>query len=379
MIQKEINELRRRLAPGKNNISRIYGCFVNGNREIVSYLDESLGQISELEIEKYMGMLKKALSGKLGKNLIDIVFSTQQVQDSDEHRRLMALKTSELKDTEAREAFYRNVIESLDMDGSNYLLLLACDAYDVPHRGKDDEIDADASDEVFTYYVCAICPVKDGKPELGYFSGENEFHGYATNQIVAAPELGFLFPAFDNRTANIYNALFYSKNASQIHQDFIDGVFHIEAPMSAQEQKDAFQAALSDALEDACSYDVVQAVHEQMNERIAQHEETKNPEPLEITTRDVGQMLQNVGVPAEKIEAFQAKCNEDFGEGAVLNPTNLVETSKFEVATERVKITVAPEYSYLVETRVVDGKKYIMIPADEGVEVNGLSVKVKTE
>lgn len=379
MIQKEINELRRRLAPGKNNISKIYGCFVNGNREIVSYLDESLGQISELEIEKYMGMLKKAISGKLGKNLIDIVFSTQQVQDSDEHCRLMALKTSELKDTEAREAFYRNVIESLDMDGSNYLLLLACDSYDVPHRGKDDEIDTDASDEVFTYYVCAICPVKDGKPELGYFSGENEFHGYATNQIVAAPELGFLFPAFDNRTANIYNALFYSKNASQIHQDFIDGVFHIEAPMSAQEQKDAFQTALSDALEDACSYDVAQAVHEQMNERIAQHEETKNPEPLEITTRDVGQMLQNAGVPAEKIEAFQAKCNEDFGEGAVLNPTNLVETSKFEVATEQVKITVAPEYSYLVETRVVDGKKYIMIPADEGVEVNGLSVKVKTE
>lgn len=379
MIQKEINELRRRLAPGKNNIIKIYGCFVNSNREIVSYLDESLGQISELETEKYLGMLKKALSGKLGKNLIDIVFSTQQVQDSDEHRRLMALKTSELKDADARKAFYQNVIESLDMDGSNYLLLLACDAYDVPHRGKDDEVDADASDEVFTYFVCAICPVKDGKPELGYFSGENEFHGYATNQIVAAPELGFLFPAFDNRTANIYNALFYSKNAAKIHQDFIDGVFHIEAPMSAQEQKDAFQSALSEALEDACSYDVVQAVHEQMNERIAQHAETKDPEPLEITTRDVGQMLQNAGVPAEKIEAFQAKCNEDFGEGVALNPLNLIETNKFEVASGQVKVSVAPEYSYLVETRVVDGKKYIMIPADEGVEVNGLAVKVKTE
>lgn len=376
MIQKEISEIRRRLAPGKNNISKIYGCFVNSNREIVSYLDEPMSQISELEIEKYLGILKKSLSGKLGKNLIDIVFSTQQVQDSDEHRRLMALKTSELKDAEAREAFYRNVIDSLDMDGSNYLLLLACDTYDVPHRGKDDEIDADASDEVFTYCVCAICPVKDGKPELGYFSGENEFHGYATNQIVSAPELGFLFPAFDNRAANIYNALFYSKNAAQIHQDFIDGVFHVDSPMSAQEQKDAFQSALSDALEDACSYDVVQAVHEQLSERIAQHEETKAPEPLEITARDVGNMLQNAGVSADKIEAFKAKCNEDFGDGAVLNPMNLVETGKFEVAAGQVKITVAPESSYLVETRIVDGKKYIMIPADEGIEVNGLAVKV---
>ena len=185
MIQKELNELRRRLAPGKNNISKIYGCFVNSNREIVSYLDESLGQISELETEKYLGMLKKALSGRLGKNLIDIVFSTQQVQDSDEHRRLMALKTSELKDADARKAFYQNVIESLDMDGGNYLLLLACDACDVPHRGKGDEVDADASDEVFNYFVCAICPVKDGKPELGYFSGENEFHDMAYGDMVA--------------------------------------------------------------------------------------------------------------------------------------------------------------------------------------------------
>lgn len=379
MIQKEVNELRRRLAPGKNNISKIYGCYVNGNKEIVSYLEESLGLISELEIEKYTALLKKVLSGKLGKNLIDIIFSTQQVQDSDEHHRLMALKTSELKNASAREAFYRNVIESLDMDGSNYLLLLASEAYDVPHRGKDDEINADASEEVFTYFVCAICPVKDGKPELGYFSGENEFHGYATNQIVTAPELGFLFPAFDNRTANIYNALFYSKNAAQIHQDFIDGVFHTEAPMSALEQKAAFESALSDALDNACSFDVVQAVHEQMSERITQHAESKSPEPLEISTRDVGEMLKNAGVPTEKIEAFQAKCTEDFGEGVVLNPINLIETNKFEVAAGQVKISVPPECSYLVETRVIDGKKYVLIPADEGVEVNGLAVKLKSE
>lgn len=377
MNQKELNEIRRRMAAGKNNIGKIYGCFVNGSKEIVSYLEESLGRMPELEAEKYMGLFKKALSGKLSKNLIDIVFSTQQVQESEEHKLLMALRESNLNDGSAREQFYQKVIHALDMEDCGYLLLLASDAYDVPHRGKDDELQPDASETVFRYIVCAICPVKDGKPELGYFAGENEFHGYATNQIVAPPELGFLFPAFDDRTANIYNALFYSKNTAQLHQELIDAVFHTEAPMSAEEQKASFCDALTDALEEDCSYAVVQAVHEQLRERIEQHRESKNPEPLDITAREVAEILLDGGVSEAHIETFQKKCDEAFGDGAVLNPANIIDSGKFELSTPQAKISVAPEASYLVETRVIDGKRYLLIPADEGVEVNGLGVKLR--
>ena len=150
-----------------------------------------------------MSLLKKALSGTLGRNLIDIVFSTQQVSDSEEHRLLSVLRNSALNDNEVRQTFYRKVIDTLDMGDSNYLLLLAHDAYDVPHRGKDDEVQADASNEVFTYIVCCVCPVKDGKVELGYFPGDNEFHSCVAGQIVSAPEFGFLFPAFDDRAAHV--------------------------------------------------------------------------------------------------------------------------------------------------------------------------------
>ena len=341
------NEIRRRMAPNKSNISKIYGCYVNSNQEIISYLEESLGLMPELEMERYMTLLKKSLSGGLGKNLIDIVFSTQQVLDSDEHRLLKSLTDSALKDSAVREQFYQKVMHSLDLDNSNYLILLACDTYDVPYRGKDDETQADASDIVFQYILCAVCPVRDGKPELGYFSGENEFHGYATNQIVAPPELGFMFPTFDDRTANIYNALFYSRNTAQIHQEFIDAVFHTKAPMSAEEQKETFQSVLAGSLEDVCSYDVIQAVHEQIRERIEQHKERKDPEPLDLTPREVGEILQNNGVPQEQIQAFQEKCGEAFGDGAVLNPRNIIDSSKFELLTPQVKISVDPEFSYM--------------------------------
>lgn len=374
MNSKELSELRRRWRLEKNAVSRIYGCYVNSGKEVVSYIDESLGMLPEEEAEKYLGLLKKALSGTQGKNLIDIVFSTDQVVDSDEHRLLMALRDSGLKDGEIRQTFYQKVIESLDMGDSNYLILLTHDTYDVPYRAKDGETQTDASDQVFSYIVCCVCPVKDGKLELGYCPGENEFHNCVPSQIVAPPELGFLFPAFDDRAANIYNALAYSRKADELHQEFLDAIFHTEPPMSAGEQREAFQAALSEALEGVCSLEVVQAVHEQLSSRIEQHRESKDPEPLSVTAKEVGGILQGCGVGEEQVAAFCESCSQQFGEGAALSPANLIDSKRFEVKTPDATVSVEPERSYAVETRVIDGKKYLLIPADEGLEVNGFPI-----
>lgn len=374
MNQKETSELRRRFRPDRNAISRIYGCYVNSGGEVVAYMDEPLGLMPQEEAEGYLGLLKKTLSGAMGRNLIDIVFSTEQVADSEEHRLLSALRDSGLKDGEVREEFYRKVIGSLDMGESNYLILLAHDAYDVPHRGGDGEELEDASETVFSYIVCCICPVKDGKTELGYCPGENEFHSCTASQVVCAPELGFLFPAFDGRAANLYNALVYARKPDELHQEFLDAIFHTEPPMSAGEQREAFETALSGALEGSCSLGVVQAVHEQLTERIGQHKESRDPEPLALTAKEVGGILRGCGVEEPQVEAFCKRCGEQFGEGAALRPENLIDSKRFEVQTSEVKISVVPERSYLVETRMIDGQRYLLVPVDESLEVNGLPV-----
>ena len=374
MNQKEVSELRRRWRLEKNAVSHIYGCFVNANKEIIADLDESLGMMTQEEGEQYMSLLKKTLSGGLGKNLIDIVFSTQQVMDSPEHRQLMELRSSRLKDGQLRRQFYQTVTDSLDMGGGSYLLLLACDSYDVPRRGQDGEEQQDASEEVFTYLLCGICPLKLGKPELNYYPGDNEFH-CAVSQTVAPPELGFLFPAFDDRTANIYNALFYARKADELHQEFIDAVFRTEPPMSAGEQRETFQSALAESLEDGFNVEIVQAVHEQLTDRILRHKESKDPEPLALTARDVGSILQDCGVTQERVEDFRKRCDEQFGADAALSPANLIDAGRFQLKTAQAVVSVAPENCYLVETRIINGRKYILVPAEEDVEVNGLAVR----
>lgn len=377
MNQKELNELRRRFKPDRTAISKVYGCYVSGSRQIISYVDAPLGLLSQEEQEMYLNLLKKTLSGALSRNLIDIEFSTRQVADSDEHRLLQTLRQTELQDPNARESLYRRIIDAIDMGESSYLILLAADTYDVPHRSRDDLEVPDASETVFRYFVCAICPVKDPTLALQYSDRDKEFRGSSTGHIALPPVLGFLFPAFDDRSANIYSALFYSKDTAQLHQEVIDAVFCIQnAPMSPQEQQNVFTSALTETLEKDCSYDVVQAVHEQLRGRIQEHKDSRDPEPLTLSVREVGDVLTGSGVPEEKAEAFQEACRRKYGQDAALNPRNIIEAGKFQIATPEVKITVPPEYSYMVETRIIDGRRFILIPADDGVEVNGIPVTI---
>ena len=376
MNQKELNEIRRRIKPERSSISHIYGCYVNSNREIISYIDESLGLLSKEETEKYLALMKKTLSGSLGRNLVDLSFATKQVVDSDEHRLLSALRRTELKDALLREEFFECIIDAVDMGEDNYLILTAFDAYDVPHYGKDGN-DDDSRGEVFRYILCCLCPVKTGKVQLGYVAEEKRFHNSVINQIVSAPELGFMFPSFDDRSTNIYNALFYSRNIGEIHQDFIDAVFKTQVPMSARQQRETFSAVLCEADEKPLSYDVVQSVHEQLSDRIAVHKESKDPEPLTISGAELGDILETSGLSSEQVETFRKNIDKQFGEDAELRPANIIDSKKLEICTPEVKVSVDPKFGYLVQTRVIDGRKYILISADSGVEVNGIAVNIE--
>ena len=372
MNEKEISEIRRRFRPDRSGISHIRGCYVNENREIVSQFDQSLGLMSQEESEKLLAILRRTLSGTLGKNLADITFSTQQVVDSEEHRLLMALRGSSLADEEAVQALFQRVISSLTLEG-NYLILLAHDTYDVPYRAKDGERMDDASDQVFSYLVCCVCPVKERRGELGYFPGDNEFHS-CSSQVVSAPEVGFLFPAFDGRATNLYNALYYARKPDGLHQELIDAVFHTEPPMSAADQRLAFETALAESLGDTCSVEVVQAIHEQLRERLEIHKESRDPEPPSISQGELGAILAEAGAAQEQIQVFRDQCDQQFGR-APLNPANLIDSRRFEVKTGQATVNIAPEHSGLLETQVINGCRYLLVPMDGTVEVNGFALE----
>ena len=376
MNDKEIGELRRHIRRDRSNITAIYGCYVNDNKEIISQFRMSTGMMPENESDKYYALLRKVLSGAIGKNLIDITFKTSQVADSEEHKLLMNLRESKLKDEELLETFFRKIIESVSLEG-NYLILAACDSYDVPFKSKDDFSQADNSEEVFTYILTAICPVKQTKANLHYVAEEKLFHDGAMHDLVSAPAVGFLFPAFDHRATNIYNALYYTRNTKENQDALIEALFNTPVPQPAFEQKKTFEALLTTSLGEDCSLDVVQTVHDQICQRIEMHKEAKVPDPLLISKEDVKDVLKECGVAEDHISKFSVDYDEAFGFEADLHPKNIIDNKHFEIKTPDVVTKVDPARSDLIETRIIGGVKYIMICADENVEVNGVSINIK--
>lgn len=312
MNKKDVNEIRRRFRADRSNITHLYGCYVNAEKEIIARLDESMGLLQKEESEKY-------------------------------------------------------------------LILLAADSYDVPHRGKDGEFRAEEGAEVYRYFVCCICPVKSGKGGLGYDSEESRFRSLSAGQLINAPELGFLFPAFDERSTNIYGALYYSRSGKANHQEFVDGIFRTEPPMAAETQKETFHSVLSDSLEREGSFALVRDVHEKLSERIALHKESRDPEPLTMSLEEMDDVLGECGMSEEKREQFRERCEKEFGEGSVLRPGNLVSPSRMEIETPEIHIRLDTQFAELIKTRTIDGRKYLLIPADAGVEINGIHVDLPGE
>ena len=376
MIDKEVSELRRRFRADYHNLSRIRGCYVSSNGEIISTFHESLGIMGQEEQEKYLSLLKKAISGSMGRTLHDVAFSTNQVPDSPEHRLLSKLRNSSLEDEEAVRELFQRIAGVLHM-AENYLILLACDTYDVPFKGKDGQTLEDGGDTVHSYIICSICPVKESKPALRYQPEEGLFRNRSADWVVGAPELGFAFPSFDDRRTNIYGALYYVRSKETNYEEFVEAMFHTDPPMPLKVQKESFREVLTESLQEECSPKVVQAVHNTVRTMVQTHKESKVAEPLEVSRYDVAAVLADCGVSEEKMAAFNVKYDLTFGDYGDLPPQNLVNPKELCFETADVVVKVNPEREDLVHTRVINGTKYLLINIDQGVELNGIGLHIE--
>lgn len=375
MTEKEIAEIRRRIKYDKNNITKLKGCYVSEKKQISAEFSQTVGLLSLEESENIFKLLKKTLSGGLGRNLINIDFSTEQVSGSEEHSLLMKLRDSELEDEDALHALYEKIISSFPCE-DNYIIFVGCDKYDVPNKSKNDEEAFDDSDEMFRYMLCSVCPVKLTKGGVGFFAADSTFRNIGSEMAISAPETGFMFPSFDDRSTNIYSALFYTRSITGDYKDTAEAVFNTEYPMPAEEQKENFRSLLSETADSECSYEFVQSVHEKLSEIIGEYDPATAEEPLTLDKKQIKRVLEDCGAPEEKTVAFEEKYDAAFGEKTEISPKNIIDTGHFEVKTPDVTIKVSPDKSYLLETRVIDGTKYILVRAEEGVEVNGVGIRI---
>ncbi|MCI6766655.1 DUF4317 domain-containing protein [Porcincola intestinalis] len=374
MNKKEISEIKKQLTVQKNTFTRIAGCYVSAEKEKITTFSQMFQRLEEEEMFKYFEIFRKTLSGTLGKNLINMDFPMESEEEDGTQAFLYRLAKSELEDEELLDAFYNKVIESYTT-GENYLILLLYNNYDVPGKTTDEIEMLDASSSVFSYFQCAICPVDLSKPALSYAPAEQVFKNRERDWVVAMPEVGFMFPAFNDRAADIHHTLYYSKDSEDLHFDLTDKLLGCQAPLSAGLQKEAFQTVVEETLGRDCSFETVRNLHDSLQEIQQQAKDADSPDPVSLDKVTMRNLLEKSGASPEDMHTFDQSFEENAGEKGTLMLSNVCSSRKFEVHTPDVTVTVSPDRTDLVRTQIIDGRECLVIPISDDVQVNGITVK----
>ncbi len=372
MNKKETLEIRKLFSADDSVLHRICTCYVDYEKKKVCTMKEAFLSLEKDEALKYNELFRSTLTGTMGRNLLTMEFSNQAEKPGSSHELLMQLRASELKDEGLIEEFYDRIITAFDYP-ENYYIVLVYGAYDIPKKTTDGFTMDDASDEVYNFLLCSICPVSRSKGGLGYLYEEQRIGERIRDWMVQAPIHGFLFPAFSDRSSDIHHCLYLSKNPEDTHPELIDQILGAGKPSTPKHQKATFDQILATTLEDKADVQMMTTIHDQINEMIA---ETKDaPEPLELGKTELRQILKTSGVPEESMERFESSFTEVAGDKATFPANNLINTKKMSIETPDIVIKVNSAKTDLIQTKVIDGRTCLVITVDEKVEVNGMEVR----
>ena len=372
MNKKEILEIRKQFTPANCAITRICGCYVDHEKTKKMESKDAFLSLPEEEAFKYFDIFKKTLSGTVGKNMLNLEFPLDAEMPGGTQEFLLKLRDSKLEDDMLLEEFYDKVIATYD-HAENYYIILIHAMYDIPGKSSDGLEMFDASDEVYEYLLMSICPVSLSRAGLSYNAEDNRIQDRIRDWIVDVPSKGFLFPAFNDRSTDLHSVLYCTKKSEDLQPEMIDQLLGAKMPMSADTQKETFQMIIEDTLGEEGDYETVRNIHETLNDLIEEHKE--EPEPLALDKTEIKKIFEQSGVDAEKMESFDRNFEENAGEKASLLASNIAETRKFNIETPDVVIRVNPDRADLVETRIIDGRQCLVIPVDDHIEVNGISVR----
>ena len=371
MDKKAISEIRKLIKPD-SSIDRIRGCYVNEEGKVIRQLQDSLATMEEDSQEKYCEILRGAMSGKLGRNLFNMGFPLEEEMEGGRYQMLYRLQQSELRDDDILTEFYEKVVEKFRIEGK-YLILLIHGVYDIPAKGSDNMDMDDASDYVYSFIVCCICPVSLMKEGLCYDEEACTFLDRRRDWAVQKPVSGFLFPAFNDRMPDIHSLLYYCHKEDERHEEISADLLGCTLPMPESDQKEVFRSMVEQTLGSNCDFENVKNIHDAVGEMIEQNKDAG--EPVQIEKAQMRRLLYENGADQSVLSDFDAAYDEAVGEGVPLMAENLVDTSRFEVKSPSLKISVKSDMSDMLKTKVIDGMEYLLIPVTDELEVNGIRIR----
>ena len=406
MNKKDVMELKKRFKKEACSIDRLAGCYVDAGKNKAIKFNESFLNMDDEEFYKYLEIAKKTLTGTLGNNILELDFPLEEEATGGKQHFLYALRNDGLCSEDLLDRLYDLIIDGYNYVG-NYLILVFHDTYDIITKTSDN-MKLDESEEVYEYLLVSICPVVLSKAGLGVREDENRIGARIRDWVVGVPDLGFLFPAFDNRSADIHKVDYFIRDAKDSHSEVISDVLGCAPRMTATEQRNTFSAIVKRAFSNDTENgkEALINIQESFNALINTGEELTENEinSIILTPETIDEILVENNIEGEKARVIKEVTLDEFMEELPL-VSNLIDNkalaanekerekkelvkevaslknkvSELEEATSSsesgdVSIFVYPERAGEIHTEIIDDKKYILIPVDDNstVKVNGV-------
>lgn len=389
MKKTDVNELKKRIKKEDPSFTRLTGVYVNSNKEKVTTFSQTFLNMDSEEQFKYVEIAKKIFSGTVENNILTLYFGGDETALTSQ-RLLTAMKESKLKDDNLTESFIDHLIESYSYPG-NYLILLFHDAYDVPLKGEDGFKQGE-SDYVYEYLLCAICPVALSKAGLGYLTEENRIGSRIRDWVVGAPDTGFVYPAFNDRCADIDSVMFYTKDTSEPHNELMETGLGCVTKRTVTEKQQLFTAIVKKGLGEMEeeSADTVLDIQTVITDYVEDHKPDEDilvdtETGVILSSEDLKELIESVDVGEAQATRIAEAYVANFEE--LPEASHLVDERKVKAGmrardeeTARnydVVVKAKPEKAAKIETREIDGVRCVVIPLSdtETAAVNGNGIK----
>ena len=376
MDKKGIQEIKKCFKKEDCRIDRIRSCFVSEEGEVLSRFSDSFYALEDEEMHKYCALFKQSLSGKFGRELYTLEFPLSEEETGGKQDSLYRLNESELKEAGLCENFFQKIRESYPVPGKK-LLILAHGVYDVPQKGKDGITMEDASDTVYSFTLFLLCPVSLLKEGLCFDKETDSFIARSEDFVVQKPEISFLYPAFHERSSDIHALLYRAKKREEGLDTLTEELFGIPLPYGEKEQKGQFSALVQEVLKENCNFENVRTLQEELQELKEQGKEEEKEQTL--SKSQLKQLLENAGATEEGLANFSALYDESLGEHDSSFYTDNLVNNSLQLKSENLQLKIKNEVSAILESKIIDGKEYLLLPVSDNIEVNGIPIRRRLE
>lgn len=193
-------ELTRRMTPSRTCFDRIAGAYMDEMGELEDSFNIHFGKLSGSERARTLKLAKTVPFSNTNEQLKEYTFSKKAQEKDSMWRLLEAIRQCGLKNDALMDVFYEQIADAYPVDYPIAIYVFH-GVYDIPLKAEDKN-NLWESEEVYDFIVCTISPLEEAyKP--------------------AEPELGFLYPAFSDRSSNKEKIDIFHRNPNHSEEGFL--------------------------------------------------------------------------------------------------------------------------------------------------------------